>query len=821
MARQNLILNRYLVVDQAGAGGYGTVVHAHDTHLKRDVAIKCIKLSEADVARARLRAMEERLQREAGELSAGGLTDGRADERGGARAGEWSGARADERGGARSGEWGGGQVGSRAGKSARRAADQAGGPSDGRAARLSGSPTAREPLPWEDESDCVESELPDALRSAEDVVWDTARRGIAGENAAGLGFDLDGVGRSRSASFADGVDPDEADPDEADVDEADTDELFDHIPGLEEACTVARLNDANIVTVHECVVEGSTAYIIMEYVEGKTLAEVMRDLGDDISLDVIAAVFSSVAHALEVAHDGDVLHLDIKPENVIINKKGVVKVTDFGLATLMDASGQGTTGGGTIGYMPLEQMRQEALDVRTDEWALASLAYEMLSGTNPFRARDLAAAEEAIEESELVLPSLCWEALDAGADDVVFAALDPDPDERYASVAEFAEELMPYLGSTRAGKKALAAVVNEVEPDPEPAAPAPREPLPPIVDRLGPTGAAVLARVFSVAGAAVLGALSLVNMRLNTAAVCGVATDYPLVFWAIMAVLVVLAALRPAFGTVAAFALFAAMLVFNQAFLPGIALLVVTGVWWWRVGRRDDAASTVTLLQPLSGAIGMAAAAPVVAGALLPVREAAATAAYVVVGALALATLGSSNLMNWDFIANSLTAANPSIAGSNLTSAFVDVVTSPMTWCVAVSWVLAAVLYSLFCEKGSRKFDIAGACVAAAVLVVGVVLGTGLESLVAGGAQEAAVAGAGQVVADSAQVVASGGVQAGVDAAQAAAVAGSASVASGSGEVSWLPDPLTLAGALVPGLLGIVLAVMNVPDRVRLEEGEW
>ena len=61
-----------------------------------------------------------------------------------------------------------------------------------------------------------------------------------------------------------------------------------------------------------------------------------------------------------------------------------MKVTDFGLATLADASGYGAAGGGTIGYMPLEQMRQENLDVRCDEWALASLTYEMLAGENRF-----------------------------------------------------------------------------------------------------------------------------------------------------------------------------------------------------------------------------------------------------------------------------------------------------------------------------------------------------------------------------------------------------------------------------------------------------
>ena len=81
--------------------------------------------------------------------------------------------------------------------------------------------------------------------------------------------------------------------------------------------------------------------------------------------------------------------------------------------------------------MPLEQMRQESLDARCDEWALASVVYEMLAGENPFLAPDLARAEASIEDAELVLPSLCWDELDCGGRDVIFYALDPDREERY------------------------------------------------------------------------------------------------------------------------------------------------------------------------------------------------------------------------------------------------------------------------------------------------------------------------------------------------------------------------------------------------------
>ena len=116
------------------------------------------------------------------------------------------------------------------------------------------------------------------------------------------------------------------------------------VPGLDEARTAALLSDANIVTVYDFEVQGSTAYLIMEYVDGITLSELLERFDDRLSLNVVAAVFAAVSHALEVAHDNQVLHLDIKPDNVLINRQGQVKVTDFGLAVLAGTSGFGSAG---------------------------------------------------------------------------------------------------------------------------------------------------------------------------------------------------------------------------------------------------------------------------------------------------------------------------------------------------------------------------------------------------------------------------------------------------------------------------------------------
>ena len=144
-----------------------------------------------------------------------------------------------------------------------------------------------------------------------------------------------------------------------------------------------------------------------------------------------------------------------------------MKVTDFGLAQLSHEAGFGQASGGTIGYMPLEQMRLEAPDVRTDEWALASLTYQMLTGYNPFLARDLASAQRAIEDAEIVIPSLARGDVDEEVDEAVFGALAIDREDRFESVSLFADAMMPHLGSARRGARELAAIVGQACDDEE------------------------------------------------------------------------------------------------------------------------------------------------------------------------------------------------------------------------------------------------------------------------------------------------------------------------------------------------------------------
>ena len=354
------------------------------------------------------------------------------------------------------------------------------------------------------------------------------------------------------------------------------------VPGLEEARTAAKLSDSSIVQVYDFEVQDGMAYLILEYVDGMTLAEVLHMYPDEVDPDIVSAVFKAVAKALQVAHARRVLHLDIKPENVLIDKQGHVKVTDFGLARLAGEAGYGAAEGGTIGYMPPEQMEQRNLSERCDEWALASLAYEMISGANPFLANSIPEAEDAIYDAELVIPSLCMEGLDPAIDDVMFCALSPDPDERYASIKEFADQMQPCLGGPRKGVNKLKRLVGdeleetaEEEPEefelelPE----EPREPWHPT-----PRMKSVFSRIWAAASSAVLGFLTLNSV------VAPDAWSNP-ISWGVLAAFALLSALLPSVGALfACEALGVSLCVFGSPVL-GVAFMAAAACWWYFAAR--------------------------------------------------------------------------------------------------------------------------------------------------------------------------------------------------------------------------------------------
>lgn len=233
-------------------------------------------------------------------------------------------------------------------------------------------------------------------------------------------------------------------------------QLSAETPGLAEARLGAMLKHPAIVSVYDFETNLDEAFLIMEAIEGPSLTQLIDEAPERMmSLDATAAVASAVGDALDFAHSNQLLHLDIKPDNILIDASGQVKVSDFGVAELVDPQGFTGAKGGTIGYMPPEQMLGEDLDQRCDEFAFAMVIYEMLTGERPFRAGSVEEAVRVVQQFDITPPSALRDDIDPRLDDVLFAALDPNRYGRYQTVLDFVDRLMPYLGDIDRGTAEL------------------------------------------------------------------------------------------------------------------------------------------------------------------------------------------------------------------------------------------------------------------------------------------------------------------------------------------------------------------------------
>jgi len=232
------------------------------------------------------------------------------------------------------------------------------------------------------------------------------------------------------------------------------------LSSLEEARTAAMLSSPNIVSVYDFEHTITETLIVMENVDGPSLAELMSDSRELLDIDVVTAILDDIVAALEYAHENQVLHLDIKPANVLIDQSGHSKVSDFGLAELAGTGGFGEVQGGTIGYMPPEQLMSDLVDIRTDLWAFAALAYQLLTGVNPFFALSPRESLERITFGRFALPSELRPELDGSVDEALVKALSPQKDTRQGSVAELWLELRPHLGKIGPGRRRLKTLTK-------------------------------------------------------------------------------------------------------------------------------------------------------------------------------------------------------------------------------------------------------------------------------------------------------------------------------------------------------------------------
>ncbi len=214
-----------------------------------------------------------------------------------------------------------------------------------------------------------------------------------------------------------------------------------------EAQNAASLNHPNIVGVYDWGQEDGTYFIVMEYVEGRSLRDVLRSQGTIAPMQA-AGIAAEIADALAFAHRNGVVHRDVKPGNVLLTPTGQVKVTDFGIAANRTEAGSGLTQTGavmgTATYFSPEQAQGFAVDGRTDVYALGIVLYEMVTGSAPFQAESPVAVAMKHVREQPIPPSALVPDLPPDLERIILVAMAKDVSARYQSAEAMRDDLIQF-----------------------------------------------------------------------------------------------------------------------------------------------------------------------------------------------------------------------------------------------------------------------------------------------------------------------------------------------------------------------------------------
>ena len=235
-----------------------------------------------------------------------------------------------------------------------------------------------------------------------------------------------------------------------------------------EAQSASLLNHPNIVQIYDVGEDDGNFYIVMEYINGQTLKQIIKKR-KRLSISETIDIMCQLTDGLSSAHDSYIIHRDIKPQNIMILDDGMVKITDFGIAMAVNASDLTQTNSvmGSVHYLPPEQASGRGSTIKSDIYSLGIMLYEMLAGTMPFRGET--AVEIAMKHLKSPMPSIrkLRDDVPQSLENIILKAAAKNPKNRYNNVRELYDDLKTCLDEQRKDEKRIVFKYPENEYDDE------------------------------------------------------------------------------------------------------------------------------------------------------------------------------------------------------------------------------------------------------------------------------------------------------------------------------------------------------------------
>ncbi len=217
-----------------------------------------------------------------------------------------------------------------------------------------------------------------------------------------------------------------------------------------EALSASSLSHPNIVEMYDVGEDDGQYYIVMEYVDGKTLKQILKQRGK-LSITEVVDIMLQLTDGMAHAHDAYIIHRDIKPQNIMILSNGMIKITDFGVATAMNSTQLTQTNSvmGTVHYLPPEQAQGKGSTIRSDIYSMGIMMYELLTGLVPYKGDN--AVEIALKHLKEPLPSVrkINANIPQSIENVIIRATAKNPKNRYVDAREMHEDLKTALDESR------------------------------------------------------------------------------------------------------------------------------------------------------------------------------------------------------------------------------------------------------------------------------------------------------------------------------------------------------------------------------------